>query len=145
MTMSISRAPSKIARCVSYRFTSAVVAPSGNPTTEQTPTPLPDSSRAQSATQVGLTQTVAKRNCAASRHSSSMFCARRVGLEQRVIDHRGHARRRPAERVQADTRGPGVDARGRSRSGQQSPSTPWHAHGAAGRPAGARTPPSPTR
>ena len=37
-----------------------VVAPSGNPTTEQTPTPVPRSRRAASATQVGLMHTVAK-------------------------------------------------------------------------------------
>ncbi len=73
MTVSISRAPSKMARCVSYRFTSAVVAPSGKPTTEQTPTPLPERSRAHNATHVGLTHTVANLNCAASRHRSSMF------------------------------------------------------------------------
>ena len=73
ITMSISRAPSKMARCVSYPFTSAVVAPSGNPTTEQTPTPVPARRREQSATHVGFTQTVANRNCAASRQSSSMF------------------------------------------------------------------------
>jgi hypothetical protein len=50
-----------------------VVAPSGKPTTEQTLTGVPDRSRAASATQLGLTQTVANLNCAASRHSSSMF------------------------------------------------------------------------
>ena len=60
ITMSISEAPSKIARRVSYCFTSAVVAPSGKPTTEQTPTPDPRSSDAAVATQTGLTQTVAK-------------------------------------------------------------------------------------
>ncbi len=60
MTMSISVAPSKIARRVSYCFTSGVVAPSGNPTTEQTPTPEPRSNRAAAATQPGFTQTVAK-------------------------------------------------------------------------------------
>ena len=60
MTMSISTAPSKIARRVSYCLTSGVVAPNGKPTTEQTPTPLPRNNLAQKATQVGFTHTVAK-------------------------------------------------------------------------------------
>ena len=71
MTMSISVAPSNIARRVSNCFVSDVVAPSGNPTTEQTPTPVPRKRNAESATHVGLMQTVAKWNSAASRHSCS--------------------------------------------------------------------------
>ena len=59
ITMSISRAPSKIARRVSYPFTSAVVAPSGKPTTEHTPTAEPREQPRAQATQVGFTQTVA--------------------------------------------------------------------------------------
>ena len=59
MTMSISAAPSKMARRVSKFLTSAVVAPSGNPTTEQTPTPVPRSRDAASATHTGFTHTVA--------------------------------------------------------------------------------------
>ena len=46
---------------------------SGVEVTALTPTPLPASSRADSATHVGFTQTVANLNCAASRQSSSMF------------------------------------------------------------------------
>ena len=57
-----------------------------------------------SATQVGLTQTVANLNCAASRHSSSMSCARRVRLEQRVVDHRRDAGRRAAASACSPTR-----------------------------------------
>ena len=72
MTMSISDAPSKMARRVSKFLTSAVVAPSGNPTTEQTPTPVPRSREAASATHTGFTHTVAKWNSAASRQSFSI-------------------------------------------------------------------------
>ena len=74
ITMSTSRAPSKIARRVSKCLTSAVVAPSGNPTTEQTPTPAPRSSAGTRATHAGLTHTVANWNSAASRHSFSISC-----------------------------------------------------------------------
>ena len=49
-----------------------VVAPRGNPTTEQTPTPVPRSSAAAVATHAGLTHTVAKWNSAASRQSFSI-------------------------------------------------------------------------
>ena len=84
--MSISVAPSKIARRVSYCFTSGVVAPSGKPTTEHTPTPVPRSRAAARATQVGFTHTVANLHSAASRHSVSISSARGVGLQQRVID-----------------------------------------------------------
>src|SRR5262249_13243745 len=66
MTISISVAPSKIARRASYAFTSARVAPSGNPTTVQTFTGEPYRIEAHSFTQVGLTQTDAKLNVRAS-------------------------------------------------------------------------------
>ena len=72
ITMSISQAPSKMARRVSKCFVSAVVAPSGNPTTEQTLTRLPCRRRAQVATHVGFTQTLANSYCAASRQSVSI-------------------------------------------------------------------------
>ena len=54
ITMSTSRAPSKITRRVSKFLTSGVVAPSGKPTTAQTPTGVSRSRRAQSATHVGI-------------------------------------------------------------------------------------------
>ena len=73
--MSISDAPSKIARRVSNCLTSGVVAPSGKPTTEQTPTGVPRSFWAASATQVGFTHTVANLNSAASLQSCSISLA----------------------------------------------------------------------
>ncbi len=72
ITMSTSDAPSKIARRVSYAFTSLAVAPSGNPTTVHTPTPLPCSRRAARVTHTGLMHTVANRYSAASRQSASI-------------------------------------------------------------------------
>ena len=52
--------------------TPAVVAPSGNPITVQTGTPVPCRLQAAARTQVGLTQTDAKRYLAASSHNFLM-------------------------------------------------------------------------
>ena len=59
-------------RRVSYAFTSVVVAPSGNPTTVQTPAELPRKQPRAGETQVGLMHTVAKPNSRASRQSFSI-------------------------------------------------------------------------
>ncbi len=72
MTMSISRAPSRIARRASKALISVGVAPNGKPTTEATPTSVSRRSSAARRTQVGLTQTAAKRYSAASAQSRSM-------------------------------------------------------------------------
>ena len=95
MTMSISVAPSKIARRVSKFLTSAVVAPSGKPTTEQTPTPVPRSCAAAVATHAGLTQTVAKAELRRFAAQLLDLFAGGVRLEQGVVDHARHAGRRP--------------------------------------------------
>ena len=109
ITMSISVAPSKIARRVSYCLTSAVVAPSGNPTTEQTPTPVPRSRAAASATQAGFTHTVAKWNSAASRHSFSISARVASGLSSVWSISAGDAARSAAAGVDADPRRAGVE------------------------------------
>ncbi len=75
MTMSISRAPSRRARRVSKALTSAGVAPKGKPTTEATATSVPRRRSAQRRTQVGFTQTEAKRCSMASSHSLSISAA----------------------------------------------------------------------
>ncbi len=59
-TMSTSRAPSRSALRASIAFTSDVVAPSGNPMTLQTGTPVPLRFSAALLTQVGLMHTEAK-------------------------------------------------------------------------------------
>src|SRR5207249_11848521 len=82
ITISISRAPSAIASRASYAFTRAIVAPSGNPTTAHTPTPLPSRRRAASLTHVGLTQTLANVKSSASRHRISMSCRVASGLRR---------------------------------------------------------------
>src|SRR5205814_2430130 len=55
MTMSISPAPSRIARVASYAFTSESVAPSGKPTTVHTFTREPRTFSAHSRTHAGFT------------------------------------------------------------------------------------------
>ncbi len=72
MTMSISLAPSRMARRASSALFSAGVAPSGKPTTVQTTEELRARRAAQRRTKIGLTQTDAKLNCAASSQSLSM-------------------------------------------------------------------------
>ncbi len=105
MTMSTSRAPSKMTRCVSKCLTSAGVAPSGNPTTEHTPTGVPRSSDAHVATHAGLTHTVAKLILRRLSAEPLDLLPRRVRLQQRVIDQAGDAaRRRALRRMKAQPR-----------------------------------------
>ena len=114
-----------MARRVSYCLTSGVVAPSGKPTTEHTPTPVPRSSRAQNATQVGLTHTVAKLKL--GRLATQLLDLRggRVRLEQRVIDERRDlAAPPPAAAGRAATPGRQHAA---DLCGQQSKAKPWQA------------------
>src|SRR2546426_6013248 len=104
MTMSISRAPSKIARRVSYPLTSAVVAPSGNPTTEHTPNAAADKQPGRQPHPRGVD---AHGREVKLRRLSAQFLdvlARRVRLEQCMVDHRRDARRRTTGGVQADAR-----------------------------------------
>ena len=117
ITMSISGAPSKIARRVSYCLTSAVVAPSGKPTTEQTPTPVPRSSDAASR-DPGRVH-AHRREAELGRLAAQLLDlgARRVRLEQRVIDHR-RRRRRARRRSRAGRAGVApASSTPRSRSG----------------------------
>src|ERR1017187_6236299 len=72
ITMSISLAPSRMARRASSAFISLGMAPSGNPTTVQTTEELPARRAAQRLTKTGLTHTDAKPNWAASSQSWSM-------------------------------------------------------------------------
>ncbi len=126
ITMSTSAAPSKITRRVSYCLTSAVVAPSGKPTTVQTPTPLPRSSRAQSATQAGLTQTVAKWNSAASRQSFSISARVASGF-RRVWSIMPAMLAGAPPAAWTPRRAAPASITDRSRSGQQSCTTAWQA------------------
>ncbi len=80
ITMSISRAPSRMTLRVSKAFISAGVAPNGNPTTLATRTFVPRSRSAHRRTQNGFTQTLAKPNCLASSHSWSMSSMVASGL-----------------------------------------------------------------
>ena len=80
MTMSTSQAPSSMVRRASAALTSGSVAPRGKPITVQTPVAVPRSSRAQVATQVGLTQTVAKPCSRASAQSFSIWARVASGL-----------------------------------------------------------------
>ncbi len=80
MTMSISRAPSRIARRASMALTSLVAAPNGKPMTDATATSVPRRLSAARRTQVGLMQTAAKRCSAASAQSLSMSAAEASGL-----------------------------------------------------------------
>ena len=75
ITMSISRAPSRMARRASSAFTSVVFAPKGNPTTDATLTPEPRRFCAHRRTHVGFTQTDANSYRRASSHSLSMSSA----------------------------------------------------------------------
>ena len=75
MTMSISRAPSRIARRASVALTSVVLAPKGKPMTEATATSVPRRFSAARRTHVGLMQTAAKRCSAASAHRRSISAA----------------------------------------------------------------------
>ena len=70
--MSISLAPSRMARRASSALFSPGVAPSGKPTTVQTTEELRARRAAQRLTKIGLTQTDAKPNCAASSQSWSI-------------------------------------------------------------------------
>ena len=79
MTMSISRAPSRMARRASSALTSLVAAPNGKPMTEATTTSVPRRLSAARRTQVGLMQTAAKRYSAASAQSRSMSAAEASG------------------------------------------------------------------
>ena len=60
MTMSISRAPSRMAWRASMALIAGVCAPRGKPTTEQATASLPRRFRATRRTQAGFTQTEAK-------------------------------------------------------------------------------------
>ena len=72
MTISSSSAPMAAQLAASAAFCSGVMAPSGNPTTQHTFTPVPCSSFAASGIYTGLTQTLAKWYAAASAHSFSI-------------------------------------------------------------------------
>ena len=122
MTMSISRAPSKSARRVSYCLTSGVVAPSGNPTTEQTFTADPCRSRAQLATQVGFTHTLAKWYSAASRHNFSTSLREASGLSSVWSIIAATSPGPPPEACRPSREAP-ASITLRSRSGQHSNST----------------------
>ena len=101
-------------------LTSVVVAPSGNPTTVQTPTALPRSSARRGATQVGFTQTVANPNSRRLAAQLLDILPRGVGLQQRVVDQRpphSSARVRPHAVPAAWRRRPARRGHG---SGQQS-------------------------
>ncbi len=75
ITMSMSCAPSFSTRAVSSRLEAASVAPSGNPMTTPTGTPVPASVSTAQLVQVGFTTAQAKRCSAASWHRR-ITCAR---------------------------------------------------------------------
>ena len=79
--MSISQAPSSIARRASYAFTSGALAPSGKPTTQQVATPEPCRISEQRRTHVPFTHTLAKRFFLASSHSLSTSAAVASGFK----------------------------------------------------------------
>ncbi len=82
ITMSISRAPLRIARRASMALIAGSLAPSGKPTTVQVSTSLPRSSSATSETQVGFTQTERKLNSSASAHSLRIFSSVASGFSK---------------------------------------------------------------
>jgi hypothetical protein len=86
ITMSNSRAPSRIARRASIALISGGDAPNGNPITDATLTELPRSARAAGFTQAGFTQTDANPNARASLHNRSMSSAVASGSQQGVVD-----------------------------------------------------------
>ena len=105
MTMSISRAPSRMARRASSALISDGVAPSGKPTTVQTSGDRPRGAAAQRLTWIGFTQTEAKPYCAASSQSLSISRVGGVGLEERVVDERRQVLRHLADAEASPRRG----------------------------------------
>ncbi len=75
ITMSISRAPSRMARRASMALTSVVAAPNGKPITDATATSVPRTLSAARRIQVGLMHTAAKWCSTASAHRRSMSAA----------------------------------------------------------------------
>ena len=75
MTMSISRAPSRMARRASAALISGSVAPSGKPTTVQVSTGVPRRASLTVLVQQAFTQMERNRNLRASAHSAST-CSR---------------------------------------------------------------------
>ena len=87
-----------------------MVAPSGKPTTEQTPRPAAaQQRRAQSAHPGGVDAHGGELELGRLAAQLLDVVRGRVGLEQRVIDHRCERRSEPPVRVQAQPRGAGVD------------------------------------
>jgi len=82
MTMSISRAPCSTLHAASAALAPEADAPRGKPTTEQTPTPLPSSSRAASGTWIELTHTVPNRQRRASSQRRLMSAGVLSGLRR---------------------------------------------------------------
>ncbi len=80
--MSTSVAPSSTTRAASNAFTSGTVAPRGKPATVQTRDSEPRKRSAETRTQAGFTQTVAKPCSRASRQRSSIWLRVASGLSR---------------------------------------------------------------
>ncbi len=85
------------------------MAPSGNPTTEQTPTPVPRSRRAASATQVGIDAHRGELVLSGLPAQALDLGGGGVGLEQRVVDEAGNRPAAAPGPVQAEPGGAGVE------------------------------------
>ena len=108
-------------------MTSAVVAPSGKPTTEHTPTPRPRNNVEHVATHVGIHAHGRELELGASRQSSSISWRVASGLSRVWSISDAIESARAAGGVQADPRRAGIK-HAPKRSGQQSSRTEWHAH-----------------
>ena len=139
MTMSISRAPSKIAAGL-VAFHVGGCRAERKPDHGTDPVELPLSRRAATATHAGLTQTVANPNCAASRQSTSISCRVASGFRSVwSIIAATLAGAPPA--AWTPTRVAPASSTPWRRSGQQSVATAWHGTGIEA----ARTLPQPPR
>ena len=112
MTMSISRAPSKIARRVSYCFVSAVVAPSGKPDDrahrDRAPPHQPRTGGHPRRVHADAGEAELRR-LAAERFDLAL---RRVRLQQRVVDHRRHVAGTASDGMETKPGRTGLDDRG---------------------------------